>query len=114
MTASLVALFALRSVVRSRLELQRRSSPCSSNSPSCSDRHRGTHGCTQPTVSSGSLKGAKTGSRGGLGVLVNDAAEAIATFDAESAIGSERPRALSIRRGEPQGPGEADVRCSAP
>jgi hypothetical protein len=51
-----------------------------------------------------SLKGAKTGSRGGLGVLVNDAAEAIATFDAELAIGSERPRAWWIRRGELQGP----------
>jgi hypothetical protein len=50
------------------------------------------------------LKGAKTGSRGGLGVLVNDAAEAIATFDAELAIGSERARARSIRRGELQGP----------
>jgi hypothetical protein len=29
------------------------------------------------------VKGAKTGSRGDLGVLVNDAPEAIATFDAE-------------------------------
>ena len=48
-------------------------------------------------------KGAKTDSRGGLGILVNHAAEAIATLDAEVAVGSEQRRAPAIRGRELQG-----------